>query len=186
MIVTGIANPPNLLHEKTNLPSLELIFLASQALRKYEVTHLITSLSPGWEQALAEAANEVEIPYTVALPYSGRDQAWKGEARIRYYDLLTRAYEVYQVSDIYSENAMLECHYWMVERVDLILTLWSFEFSGETFMVIDYGIKKGIKVTNLWRDWEALYTLKRNNRVKTGSTRRGGAQVFETKSSQRV
>jgi flagellar biosynthesis protein FliR len=50
---------------------------------------------------------------------------------------------------------------WLIALISS-LTLWSFEFAGETFNVIDYGLKKGITVTNLWRDWEALYTLKRN------------------------
>lgn len=186
MNITGIANPPYLLHERTDLPSSELIFLASQALRDYEATHLITSLSPGWELALAEAANELEIPYTVAIPYPGRDQEWKGASRIRYYDLLARAYGVYQVSDVCIDTAMLDCHHWMADRVDLILALWNYEFFGDTFNVIDYGIKKGITVTNLWHDWESLYTLKRTARVKTSPIRRGGAQVYEAKASPRI
>lgn len=186
MVITGIANHPNLLHERTDLPSSELVFLASQGLKEYKATQLITSLSPGWELALAEAANELDIPYTVAIPYPGRDQKWKGESRIRYYDALARAFEVYQVADNYEENVMLECHYWMVDRADMILALWSYEFFGETFNVIDYGIKNDITVTNLWRDWESLYTLKRTSRVKMGRIQRGGAQVFESKSSQRI
>jgi hypothetical protein len=186
MIVTGIANPPNLLNERTNLPSAELVFLANQGLKEYEATHLLTSLSPGWELALAEAANELDIPYTVAIPYPGRDQEWKGELRIRYYGLLARAHEVYQVSDGCQENVMLDCHYWMADRADLILALWNYDFFGDTFDVVDYGIKKGIAVTNLWHDWESLYTLKRNLRVKMGPPRRHGAQVFEAKSGQHV
>lgn len=186
MIVTGIANRPNLLHERKNLPSSELVLLAHNGLIKYEATHLITSLSPGWEQALAKAANELEIPYTVAIPYPGRDQEWKGEARIHYYDLLTRAYEVFQISEVYTEDAMLESHFWMADRSDLILTLWSYEFYGDTFKVVDYGIKKGITVTNLWHDWESLYTLKRESRILVGPVNRVGAQVFETKVGQRV
>jgi hypothetical protein len=186
MIITGIANRPNHLHERTTLPSSELVFLASEALKEYKATHLITSLSPGWELALADAANELDLPYTVAIPCLGRDEDWQREARIRYYDLLARAYEVYQTSDTCTEKAVLECHQWMADRADLILALWNYEFYGNTYKIIDYGIKRDITVTNLWRDWEALYTLKRNTRVKTSMVKRGGAQVFEARTSHQT
>jgi hypothetical protein len=186
MIITGISNRPHLIHERSDLPSSELVLLAHYGLKEYQATHLVTTLSPGWEQALAKAARELDIPYTVAIPYPGRDQAWKGESRIRYYELMARASEVYQVSDVESETASLDCHIWMADRSDHILALWNYEFFGDIFQLIDYGIKKGIKVTNLWQDWESLYTLKRMSRVKSRPATRSGAQVYETKISQRI
>jgi hypothetical protein len=186
MIITGISNRPTLIHERSELPSAELVLLAHYGLKEYEATHLVTTLSPGWEQALAKAARELDIPYTVAIPYPGRDQEWKGESSIRYYELMARASEVYQVSDVESEASRLDCHIWMADRSDHILALWNYEFYGDIFQLIDYGIKKGIKVTNLWQDWESLYTLKRIPRVKSRPATRRGAQVYETKISQRI
>jgi hypothetical protein len=181
MIVTGIAHPPVRLHERSNLPSTELVYLAMRALRQYHATRLITSLAWGWEQALANAAIEMEIPYTVAIPYPGREVEWQREPRIRYYDLLARAAEVYRVADCYSNTAVMEGHCWRVDRADLVLALWDYEFTGDTFSTIRYALQAGKKVQNLWQDWDALYVLRKPVFSFSLQKSRTGAQVYNRK-----
>ncbi|MGE5223127.1 MAG: hypothetical protein ACM3PY_11870 [Omnitrophica WOR_2 bacterium] len=162
MIVTGIAHDPTRLNERGYLPSTELVYLASKALRAYQVKKLITSLNPGWDQALAKAAQELKIPYVVAIPYPGRDGGLKRDAQVLYYDLLARSDEVFRISEEYCDSAMLDCHCWRVDESDLVMALWDYEFEGETFDVIDYALKHGKEVANLWKDWSNLYTLRNN------------------------
>ena len=181
MIVTGIAHPPVRLHERSNLPSTELVYLAMRALREHGATQLFTSLAWGWEQALASAAIEMEIPYTVGIPYPGREVEWLREPRVRYYDLLSRAAEVYNICKLYSATAVIEGHQWRVDRAGLVLSLWDFEFSGDTFSTIQYALSTGKKVVNLWQDWEALYNLRRPVFSFSLQKKRTGAQVFHRK-----
>lgn len=178
MIMTGIAHTPTRLHERTYLPSNELVYLASKALREYNATSLITSLSLGWDQALAKAALELKIPFSVAIPYPGRDQVLKRDAQVLYYDLLAHATDVTQISDAYCDSAMLDAHLWRVEAADFVLALWDYEFTGDCFRVIDYALKCQKPVANLWEDWHALYALRKSSPEYEQERRHRGAQVF--------
>jgi hypothetical protein len=181
MNITGIAHPPERIRERGYLPSSELIYLAKMALKEYGATSLITSLAQGWEQALAKAAVELEIPFSVAIPYPGRDAEWKRDACVFYLDLLARAAEVFRVSDSYSDTAVLEGHYWRVDQSNLVLALWDYDFYGDTFQAMDYALKSGKQVTNLWKDWQHLFSLRRIRPVVSVQQRKIGAQIFEGK-----
>jgi uncharacterized phage-like protein YoqJ len=178
MIITGIAHAPEQLKERSSIPSGELIYLAKLALLEYKATHLITSLEPGWEQALAKAAIEMEIPFTVAIPFIGRDADWDREARLQYLDLLARAHEVYRVSDHYSENAMLDCYHWRVDRADTVLALWEYEFCGDIFAAMNYAMNCDKTAVNLWQEWTHLVNLRRKNARLPAAPKKRGAQVF--------
>ena len=179
MIITGIAHPPARLFERQILPSLELVYLAVRALNRYGATEVITSLSLGWEQALAKAAIELEIPYTVAIPFRGRNYDWNGDVDRLYQELLGDARRVYCVSDVYSDHAMMEDHHWRVDCSDAVLALWDYEFQGETFSVIEYALKNQKSVINLWKDWESLFRL-RKYRTSTQQTHTG-ARVYDSR-----
>lgn len=182
MIVTGIAHPPLRLQERSELPSAELIHLAKKAMAEFGATHLITSLALGWEQALTKAALEMEIPYTVAIPYPGRDSGWNRNACILYLDLLARASEVYRVSDCYSETAVLEGHFYRVDSAETVLALWDYDFQGDTFRTIDYALKTGKTVSNLWKEWQQLCALRKTRPNVRVQDSRVGAQIFESRS----
>lgn len=181
MIITGIAHPPERLHERGPLPSPELIYLAKMALKEYEATHLVTSLEPGWDQALVKAAIELNIAFTVAIPFPGRDTALERESRLLYLDLLARAREVYRISECYNSTAWIDCHCWRVDQSGAVLALWEYEFSGETFKVMDYALKNDRQVINLWEDWFHLFNLRKKNSSLYTPRRSRGAQVFDGK-----
>lgn len=178
MNVTGVAHSPKRLQERSLLPSNELVYLASKALKVYGASHLITSLDLGWEQALAKAAVELNIPFVVSLPYPGRDSYWERENRILYYELLSRAAEVYQIHDTYQASSMQECRFWQTDQSDLILALWDYEFEkDDVFDAIRYALDKNVKVNNLWQDWHSLSHL-RKKAPTTVVVRHKGAQVY--------
>jgi uncharacterized phage-like protein YoqJ len=177
MIVTGFAHSPERLQERSLLPSNELVYLASKALKTYQATRLITSLELGWEQALAKAAVELKIPFVVSFPFPGRDKDWSQENRVLYYELLSRAAELYQVNDEYSETALRECRAWQTEQADLILTLWDYEFEGDVYHAIHSALQQEVEVNNLWQDWLSLRQLRKKT-VPEYASRRKGAQVY--------
>ncbi len=179
MIITGLAHPPARLHERASLPSTELVYLAVQALRQYQAAHLITSLAMGWEQALAIAANELEIPYTAALPYPGREVEWPHGARAAYHDLLARAKEVILLTARYADTAVMAGHCWRIDRAGLVLALWDYDFSGDTFASIQYAVSIQKPVVNLWQDWDSLYSLRKPAFIIPVQKAGRGAQVFE-------
>ncbi len=179
MIVTGISHAPARLHERTYLPSTELVYLATKALREYKAKHLVTSLSLGWEQALAKAAVELKVPFTVAIPYPGRDRVLRRDAQALYHELLSKADEVYQVSEEYDDSSMYEAHCWRVDCSDQVIALWDYEFRGDCFDVIKYALDHDRTVTNLWEDWRHLYMLRKNQTTYTSyGDRTRGAQVY--------
>lgn len=181
MIVKGIAPMPQAIHDRADLPSVELVYLAKKALEAYRVTRLITSLEPGWEQALAKAAIEMEIPFTVILPYPARDTEWRRDVRIAYLDLLSKAEDVQRLADNRHAIALLNCHRAQIDRAECVLALWEYDFKDETFQLLQYGLKRGITVVNLWEDWTHLYKLRRQRAAAPKAPRRTGAQVFDRK-----
>jgi hypothetical protein len=182
MIVTGIAPTPKYIRERRNAPSPELVYLAKKALIQNNATGLITSLAWGWEQALVKAAIELDIPFTTAVPFPGRDAEFEREDRVQYLDLLAHSSEVYRISECYTDTALLEGHLWQVDHAGMLLALWEYNFDSETFCVIDYAMKQNRQVINLWEDWQHLYSLRRlppTPNLAGASTR--GAQVFNRK-----
>jgi uncharacterized phage-like protein YoqJ len=156
---------------------MDLVYLAVRALNRYGATEVITSLALGWEQALAKAAIELGIPYTVAIPFRGRNYDWNCDVNRLYHELLESAERIHCISDVYSDHVMIEDHLWRVGRSDAVLALWDYEFQGETFSVIDYALKSRKLVINLWKDWESLFRLRRH-RSSPVQQSRNGARIF--------
>jgi hypothetical protein len=178
VIVTGIAPTPQALHERAYYPSGELINLAKNSLHFYGATHLITSLSWGWERALVKAAVELEIPFTVAIPYPEREIEWKPEARRGYQEMLSKAQDLQLVSERLTPTAVTESLFWRANRADLVLALWEYDFEGMTYEVMRYAWSEGKMVVNLWEEWQRLFSLRRQRRLSYVSCERSGAQVF--------
>lgn len=182
MKITGIAPGLSHLYEDNRPAFEELVYLATQALQVYHPTGLITSLYPGWDQALAKAAVNLGIPVHVALPYPQREQFLRLSFPDLYKDLLPKARHIESVSKTQHKDADLECHRWRLSRADTILALWDYEFSGETFQVIDAGLKARKQVVNLWEDWSRLYSLRKELDAVYRSQPARGAQIFTQKS----
>jgi hypothetical protein len=177
MIITGIAPPPHQLYGKSHLAANELVYLASQALKKYKASRIVSTLEPGWDQALAKAALELKLPFTVALPYAGRDNSMAAGARIAYYELLSRSDEVYKISDVECPTAIFDCLCWQLDQSDMVLVLWDFNFEDDIFAAIKYGLDQRKTITNLWQDWQNLSNLRKikNQSYQSWKT---GAQIF--------
>ena len=178
MIITGIAPTPDALHDRSFLPSAELVYLATRALKEAHATHVITSLALGWEQALAKAALELRIPFSTSLPYADRDLAWLPAARTAYRELLAHSAQVIQLTDGFSPTCVSAGDQWRIAHSNRVLALWNYDFDGPTFEAIRFALSQDKPVLNLWEDWRHLYSLRRQTPSAYATSRRG-AQVFE-------
>lgn len=185
MKITGIAQPTQPWYDRTSLPAGDMVFLAMRALRFYQATQVVTGLKPGWDQSLVKAAIELDLPFTVVLPYPGYELAWNRSVRIAASDLLVRARRVEYITGC-SENdaaagAWKEAHYRRVDQADLLMALWDFRFAGETYQVMNYALQTGKEVVNLWQDWDRLARLKRRPANQLQGKCTTGAQVYDNK-----
>ena len=78
---------------------------------------VITGMALGWDQAVAEAAMQLDIPFLAAVPFEGQESRWLEESREHYDHLLRHAIEVKVVSPGgYSAFSMHVRNEWMVDR----------------------------------------------------------------------
>lgn len=52
---------------------------------------LLTGMALGWDQACAEAAQSLDMPYIAAVPFEGQESTWPEEAQRRYRQLIDSA-----------------------------------------------------------------------------------------------
>jgi hypothetical protein len=180
--ISGIAPGLSHLYDRCCPPADELVYLATQALQIYLPTMILTSLYSGWDQALAKAALNLNIPIHVVLPYRKRELFIRINFPEIYRDLLPKAKYIECLSETYYLDLDMECHIWRADRADLVLALWDYEFCGDTFQVIDHALKAGKKVVNLWEDWSRLYNLRKELAAISRSGQTSITKIFHEKS----
>src|SRR5438105_861451 len=66
---------------------------------QHGLTKIISGGANGWDQAIAEAAAELGIPFIVAVPFVGQESKWPQKAQEQYRELLAKAEKVVTVSE---------------------------------------------------------------------------------------
>lgn len=166
IIATGIGEHVHRLGESSQLPSVELVYLADKWLGRSNVTSVYTGMDLGWEQAIAKAAFRRNIPFTAVVPAKGMPLGWMLEAE-EYYRKLVRFSERVEVipPSPATEDGLANHTRWMIDQSSLLLVLWEYDFCGPTYAAVDYAIKKGINVINLWEEWHPLRSMRRKHVV---------------------
>lgn len=119
---------------------------------------VISGMALGWDQALCEAAIELNIPVIAAVPFKGQEDAWFKASKDKYQDLLSKCSEIVIVSDgKYSADKMQIRNIWMVDHCDILLALWN-GTKGGTKNCLDYAKTKlsEDKIINLYSEWSKL------------------------------
>lgn len=150
MIVAGTGHRPDKLGGYGKSVKARLEVLAIDWITLHKPTQIISGMALGWDQALAEAALELNIPLIAAVPFEGQEMAWPRESQERYRELLAGAKEVKIVSkDGYAAWKMQRRNEWMVDRCELLLALWDGS-SGGTANCIRYARQQVTPIYNLW------------------------------------
>lgn len=130
-----------------------LVELARTAITRYEPLLVISGMAQGWDQALAQAAQDLRVPYAAAVPFANQDMVWPREARARYRALLAGASHVAMVSPgPFTPAKMQRRNEWMVDHCDALLALWDGSRGG-TFNCLEYARVRRRQVINLWEEW---------------------------------
>lgn len=118
------------------------------------ISHVISGMAIGWDQAFAEAAIDCHIPFEAYVPFKGQESRWPQYAQDRYNKLLAKARYVRYISDPpFTARKMQIRNEAMVDNCTILLALWN-GTGGGTANCIDYATKKGKTIINLWRHWE--------------------------------
>lgn len=133
-----------------------LIRFAVASLQRIAPKEVVTGMAIGWDQAIAEAALLLNIPFVAAVPFSGQESKWPQAVQSRYRELYLAANEIQTVCyGGYAPWKMQERNCWMVDNSDELLALWN-GTAGGTANCVGYAQKKGKKITNVWPEWQSF------------------------------
>ncbi len=154
MIVTGTGHRPNKLGGKSAPVTAALIRLAAASLKRYDASLLITGMALGWDQALADAAIQIGIPFHAYPPFWGQQDRWPMVDQKRYVQLIEKAEKVVTASEGgYSAWKMQKRNELMVDAGGMLLALWNGS-EGGTANCVGYAAHTGVRVVNVWPSWE--------------------------------
>ena len=130
-----------------------LVEFAGHMLKSYKPTKVITGMALGWDQAVAKACCQLNVPYLAAVPFVGQDNKWPKAWRLIYLDLLYRAKEqVIVCQGDYASWKMQRRNEWMVDNCDCLIALWDGTNSG-TKNCVTYAQNREKKIELLWDNW---------------------------------
>lgn len=114
---------------------------------------VISGMALGWDQAIALAALQLGIPVAAYVPFQGQENAWPGESRRRYHEILNQCAEILVVSPGgYTASAMQLRNRRMVDDADVVLAMWD-GTSGGTANCVNYALSKNKFIHNMWPEY---------------------------------
>jgi uncharacterized phage-like protein YoqJ len=134
--------------------------LAVAALRKHEPSLVITGMALGWDQAIAEAAVRLEIPFLAAVPFPGQEEGWSRYQYNEYHRLLGETLQPVWVIGRHTDKtaAYKARNRYMVDQLDkehdMLLALFDGKKYGGTWYTVWYAQGKSVRVVNLWSSWQ--------------------------------
>jgi uncharacterized phage-like protein YoqJ len=155
LIVAGTGHRPDKLGGYSDDAFNLLVKIAKHWLEMNKPTRVISGMALGWDQALATAAVEVDIPFVAAVPFNSQENTWPDSAKIKYSELLKKATEIFVLSDTYSINAMHYRNAWMVDHSHVMLALWDGSIGG-TSNCIRYAQSKDKHIINLYNIYKSI------------------------------
>lgn len=132
-----------------------LVAFAMDCLQSLDnVTHVISGMAQGWDQALAEAALSLGLPLTAAVPFKGVETRWPDDSRRRYHDILSKAATTHYVSEPgYEKRKFAARDLWMVQNADALLALYDGAGDSGTALTVGMADEMGKPVYHVWEKW---------------------------------
>lgn len=153
MIVAGSGHRPEKVGGYSKEAQEVLVKIARDWLVRHNVSRVITGMALGWDQALAQAAQRLAIPFVAAIPFKGQESAWPKESQALYHRILEDAYDIVYVSEGgYAPWKMQDRNKWMVDNADAVVALWDGS-DGGTGNCLRYAAKKLCPIYNLWEKY---------------------------------
>ena len=156
MIVAGTGHRPNKLGGYTRDARTRLFNTAIKSLEHLQPTKLISGMALGWDQALARACVELNIPFIAAVPFAGQETVWPAASQRAYHELCEAASDFIIVSPGgYSAAKMQIRNEWMVDHCDRVLALWDGS-PGGTRNCVDYAKTVNKPISNAWKCFQRM------------------------------
>lgn len=158
MKIAGTGHRPNKLGGYSDRIFERLVNLSERALRYFKADYVISGMALGFDQALAQAAINLGIPFEAAIPFKGQEGLWPEQSQIRYRELLEHANKIsYLFSKPRDKQGIVHCMFrrdeYMVDQCDMVVSLWNGDLTGGTAHTIRYANSVGKPVKNLWNVW---------------------------------
>ena len=154
----GTGHRPDKLGGYTPRAFGNLVIVARQWMKDLNDPNLciISGMALGWDQALAQAAVLLNVPFIAAVPFEGQQSKWPQASRVQYAKLLEKAESIHVVSDGgYSPYKMQKRNEWMVDQADGVVAMFNGS-QGGTYNCIEYAEETGKPITNLYTKWMEL------------------------------
>jgi uncharacterized phage-like protein YoqJ len=113
----------------------------ARIIRELEPEEGISGMAQGVDQDFAEVLLTFGVRLIAAVPFPGQEVQWPMEARQRYHEILSRAWEVQIISEEFTPQAMQRRNIWMVDRCSHVLAVWNGS-GGGTANCVRYAEKQ--------------------------------------------
>lgn len=126
--------------------------LLSQAVEKVAVrgcTEFLCGMALGCDTWFAEAVLEKGLKLIAVLPCPGQTDHWAQKDRTRYEGLLSCCSEICVVEDSYSEGCMLRRNRAMIDRADILISVYD-GCGGGTGNAVCYAKERGLEIIPIW------------------------------------
>ena len=155
VIVAGTGHRPPKLGGYSDAAHQILIQYAEEALKYIKPDKVISGMALGWDQALAQAAINLDIPFIAAVPFKGQESRWPIESQERFKRLLSKADETVVTSSSggYAAWKMTVRNKYMVNNASIILAMYDGS-DGGTKNCLNYAKIKNKKIINLYPLWK--------------------------------
>ena len=101
-------------------------------------------------ECLLRLKGEYPITVEAAIPCRQQQRLWPREEQRRYLVNLGKCDKIHVLEEHYTEGCMLRRNRFMVDRSDILLSVWDGS-SGGTASTVAYARTKGLWVIPLWR-----------------------------------
>lgn len=133
----------------------KLVVFARTYLEAAKPDEVISGMAIGWDTAWAQAAVDLTIPFTAAVPFRGQARIWPPSTQDKYFALLKKAKHVEVISAQPNDAAFQARNEWMVDNCHKLVALWD-GTSGGTANCVAYARQVQRETENLWPQWIAL------------------------------
>lgn len=119
----------------------------------------IVGMALGWDQAVALACIENNIPFKAYIPFKGQESAWTASAQKEYHRILNYIGPqnvMYVCEPGYESWKMQERNKAMVDDSNILVALWNGS-PGGTANCVRYANDIERKVVNIWNSWHKFY-----------------------------
>ncbi len=147
----------------------ELRLFARMVLRRHGPSLVIAGGALGWDQALAWATLDLELPLRLVLPFRGMENRWEPDVRAEFRKMVEKATTTEYLGESYDPDLYQARNVRMVDESQAVLALWDGRKSGGTFNCLRYVHATDRPVHQLWQEWDDWWPRKDQALRATGT-----------------